>query len=221
MFFTDAYSTLNEEGLYKMVMTMKKSKNQDVVCCTGRARVYTIEQELDLQNLLREDYDYKEETEESETDYGLQTEDDDEKKALDTESEQEKDNDDDDDNNDNQEMDGETNKRWWDNDIFFNDADDKDNKSKTKIDIMSSGDDNGEDDVFYNIQDLESDHRLTMNAHLRSCQMFEFEALYGTIGSYLLGSFLPVIPGPCGFYRSEYLLLDQVRGWYFEKRCDV
>ena len=44
-------------------MHLEKSKNHSVVCCTGRARVYTIEQELDLQNLIRKDYDYKDEIE--------------------------------------------------------------------------------------------------------------------------------------------------------------
>ena len=168
MFFTDAYSTLNEEGLYKMVMHMKKSKNHDVVCCTGRARVYTIEQELHLQTLLREDYDFKDE---------IETE-----------------------NKDDEKRENEQEQKWWNKDIFFDD-----------------NNDNEQDHAFYNIQDIESDHRLTMNAHLRSCQMFEFEALYGTIGCYLLGSFLPVIPGPCGLYRSSYLLPDQVRMWYFDK----
>eukprot|EP01083_Nonionella_stella_P029187 80435_1 len=77
-----------------------------------------------------------------------------------------------------------------------------------------------ENDV-YNIMDnkkhSESTKCFSIGSHLRYCQMFEFEALYGTIGAYLLGGFLPVIPGPCGFYRSEYVLQDSIRGWYFDK----
>eukprot|EP01084_Bolivina_argentea_P275435 469733_1 len=45
MYFTDAYSTLNDDGLYRMVKHMARKKNRDVVCCTGKARIYTIKQE--------------------------------------------------------------------------------------------------------------------------------------------------------------------------------
>ena len=38
MFFTDAYSTLNQEGLYEMAKYMDDSPT--VCCTTGRARVY-------------------------------------------------------------------------------------------------------------------------------------------------------------------------------------
>ena len=51
---------------------------------------------------------------------------------------------------------------------------------------------------------------------MRACQIFEFEALYGIIGAYLLGGFLPVIPGPCGLYRSKDVLNNNVRDMYFD-----
>eukprot|EP01084_Bolivina_argentea_P059574 108815_1 len=81
------------------------------------------------------------------------------------------------------------------------------------IDVKES-DDNKNANAFYKIQDMKYDYGLSIIAHLRHCQMFEFEALYGTIGCYLFGGFLP---GPCGFYRSKYLLKFEVRGWYLDK----
>lgn len=51
---------------------------------------------------------------------------------------------------------------------------------------------------------------------LRNIQLFDFElanAVYN--GAFSLGGLLPVIPGPCGMYRAEDLLQDQVRDSYF------
>lgn len=52
---------------------------------------------------------------------------------------------------------------------------------------------------------------------LRMIQLNDFEgaiALY--YGAFALAGFLPVIPGPCGVYRAEYVLMDSARDWYFE-----
>eukprot|EP01084_Bolivina_argentea_P013876 25997_1 len=197
---------MNKEGMYAMLMHMKQAKNQDVVCCTGRARVYTIEQELYLKNLLREIPDDEiqnfEENNEKKEELNLKQNDEKNNEEIvrnDTAVVIE-------DENKYDDID-ESFYKWWTNDILKSLDDNSD--------IMDG--DSGGVDVFYKIQDIEFDHRLTINAHLRACQMFEFEALYGTIGCYLLGGFLPVIPGPCGFYRSKYLLMNEVRGWYFEK----
>eukprot|EP01083_Nonionella_stella_P268571 907984_1 len=167
MYFTDAYSTLNPRGLYQMVMHMNDSKNQDVVCCTGRARVYNIGQESHFKYLTREEPT--------------------EPLVAGEHSRPDRSN------------------KWWKHEIFKMDDDDQS--------ISSFG------NIVYNIQDSGGDQNrlFSINAHLRCCQMFEFEALYGTIGCYLLGGFMPVIPGPCGFYRSKYMLRDKVRGWYFDK----
>ena len=168
MFFTDAYSTLNEEGLYEFVKHMKKPKNKDVVCCTGRARVYSIEQELELQHLLREKYKYKysksnKSTIVSETDSN-------DNKLNNNEDEENKY------DHDIEEKKNKSVRAWWENDIFFKDTD---NDNKNRVDIMAEDEDidNG-DNIFYNIQDIESDHRLTMNAHLRACQSFSFLIIY-------------------------------------------
>ena len=51
---------------------------------------------------------------------------------------------------------------------------------------------------------------------LRMIQLFDFEftnAVYN--GAFHLGGLLPVIPGPCGLYRSSDLLQDNVRDSYF------
>ena len=52
---------------------------------------------------------------------------------------------------------------------------------------------------------------------LRNIQLFDFElanAVYN--GAFHLGGLLPVIPGPCGLYRGEDLLQDNVRDSYFK-----
>jgi len=52
---------------------------------------------------------------------------------------------------------------------------------------------------------------------MRLIQLFDFEssnALYN--GAYAFAGFLPVVPGPCGLYRSIDLLNDNVRYWYFD-----
>ena len=51
---------------------------------------------------------------------------------------------------------------------------------------------------------------------LRMIQLFDFElsnAVYN--GAFSLGGLLPVIPGPCGLYRAEDLLKDNIRDAYF------
>eukprot|EP01084_Bolivina_argentea_P104605 187297_1 len=52
MYFTDAYSTMNEKCLYKMIKYMSKTKNKDVICCTGRARIYSFEDEYKYKKLF-------------------------------------------------------------------------------------------------------------------------------------------------------------------------
>eukprot|EP01084_Bolivina_argentea_P245190 410572_1 len=176
---------MNEKCLYKMIKYMSKTKNKDVICCTGRARIYSFEDEYKYKKL-----------------FGTIKR----KSVINVENNA-------DENGQLQigEKHNEKQISWWENEIFFENDDDK------KCDIM-------ENDytmkTVYNLdtEDSDFDHRCSMNAHLRECQMFEFEALYGTIGCYLLGGFLPVIPGPCGFYRARnYLLNDEIRNWYFDQ----
>lgn len=62
------------------------------------------------------------------------------------------------------------------------------------------------DEIDYSLQSM-----------LRNVQLFDFEssnALYN--GAFSLGGYLPVIPGPCGLYRSSDVLQDNVRYWYFD-----
>ncbi len=52
---------------------------------------------------------------------------------------------------------------------------------------------------------------------LRQIQLFDFEmsnAVYN--GAFSIGGFLPVIPGPCGLYRSSVMLEEDVRNCYFK-----
>jgi chitin synthase len=58
---------------------------------------------------------------------------------------------------------------------------------------------------------------LSLSSILRDVQLFDFEssnAVYN--GAFSIVGFLPVIPGPCGLYRSSILLKDEVRYWYFD-----
>ena len=57
---------------------------------------------------------------------------------------------------------------------------------------------------------------LSIAYMLRMVQMYDFElanAVYN--GAFSIGGCLPVIPGPCGLYRSSDVLQDAVRDWYF------
>jgi len=57
----------------------------------------------------------------------------------------------------------------------------------------------------------------SLSTILRMVQLFDFEssnALYN--GAFSLGGYLPVVPGPCGIYRSRDILVDDVRYWYFD-----
>lgn len=62
-----------------------------------------------------------------------------------------------------------------------------------------------------------SDESTFSFAHwLRMVQLFDFEqanAQYN--GAFSIGGLLPVIPGPCGFYRADDLLKDKIRDAYF------
>jgi cellulose synthase/poly-beta-1,6-N-acetylglucosamine synthase-like glycosyltransferase len=58
---------------------------------------------------------------------------------------------------------------------------------------------------------------ISLGTVLRMVQLFDFETsntLYN--GAFSLGGCLPVIPGPCGLYRSSDMLQNQVRDWYFD-----
>ena len=58
---------------------------------------------------------------------------------------------------------------------------------------------------------------LSLSTILRNVQLFDFEssnALYN--GAFSIVGFLPVVPGPCGLYRANILLKDEVRYWYFD-----
>ena len=58
---------------------------------------------------------------------------------------------------------------------------------------------------------------FSLSSILRNVQLFDFEssnALYN--GAFSIVGFLPVVPGPCGLYRAEVLLKDEVRYWYFD-----
>ena len=228
MYFTDAYSSLNEKGLFQMVNHM--NKNPTVTCCTGRARIYTIQQEHQFKRQLKEkpkDHD--------DDDDDVDADDDDDKSD---DSSDNSDNDNEiknDDNNTNTKPklkkkktkdNNETKQnsglpklipddQWWEGGLFFKNykkpPKSENNNKKKQIHEHKR-------DVNYGIQDdLDDDYRLSMKQHLRNCQIFEFEALYGTVGSYLLGGFLPVIPGPCGLYRAFDVLKPEVRDWYFDK----
>ena len=51
----------------------------------------------------------------------------------------------------------------------------------------------------------------------RMVQLYDFEyANTGYNGAFALGGLLPVIPGPCGLYRSSDLLQNRVRDSYFD-----
>jgi cellulose synthase/poly-beta-1,6-N-acetylglucosamine synthase-like glycosyltransferase len=57
----------------------------------------------------------------------------------------------------------------------------------------------------------------SLSTLLRNVQLYDFEssnALYN--GAFGVGGCLPVIPGPCGLYRSADVLQDNVRYWYFD-----
>ena len=61
------------------------------------------------------------------------------------------------------------------------------------------------------------EHFFSLSTILRMVQMFDFEssnALYN--GAFAAGGYLPVVPGPCGVYRSRDILVDDVRYWYFD-----
>ena len=61
------------------------------------------------------------------------------------------------------------------------------------------------------------EHFFSLSTILRNVQLFDFEssnALYN--GAFSIGGYLPVIPGPCGVYRSRDILVDSVRYWYFD-----
>ena len=58
---------------------------------------------------------------------------------------------------------------------------------------------------------------LSFATVLRMIQLYDFESsnvLYN--GAFSLGGMLPVIPGPCGMYRAEHILVDRVRDAYFD-----
>ncbi len=58
---------------------------------------------------------------------------------------------------------------------------------------------------------------FSLGTVLRMVQLFDFETsntLYN--GAFSLGGCLPVIPGPCGLYRSSDMLQNHVRDWYFD-----
>ena len=83
-------------------------------------------------------------------------------------------------------------------------------------DIENINADEKEDEINYEIiQEEYEKSKFALSYHLRKCQIYEFEALYSTIGCYLLGGFLPVIPGPCGLYRASVVCENSVRNWYF------
>lgn len=51
----------------------------------------------------------------------------------------------------------------------------------------------------------------------RMIQLHDFESAIALFyGAFALFGFLPVIPGPCGIYRAEFVLIDKVRDWYFD-----
>ena len=58
---------------------------------------------------------------------------------------------------------------------------------------------------------------FSLGTVLRMVQLSDFETsntLYN--GAFSLGGCLPVIPGPCGLYRSSDMLQNNVRDWYFD-----
>ena len=89
-------------------------------------------------------------------------------------------------------------------------------KKSVSVDTEAFGDDADQafEDEFEMLLTYKS--VFSLSHHLRKCQQFEFEGLYATIGSYLLGGFLPVIPGPCGLYRAKEVTKNAVRQWYFD-----
>ena len=65
-------------------------------------------------------------------------------------------------------------------------------------------------------QQLSNETIWSMETLLRLVQLYDFEmsnVIYN--GAFSLGGCLPVIPGPCGMYKTEYLLKDSVRDYYF------
>lgn len=75
----------------------------------------------------------------------------------------------------------------------------------------------GRQRVMTRIQQDTNENVFSLGYLLRMVQLYDFEsanAVYN--GAFSLGGCLPVIPGPCGLYRSSDILQDKVRDWYFD-----
>ena len=85
-----------------------------------------------------------------------------------------------------------------------------DNNSKTSVAT-------GRQRVMTKEQQGTNEDYFSLGTLLRMVQLFDFETsntLYN--GAFSLGGCLPVVPGPCGLYRSSDMLQNNVRDWYFD-----
>ncbi len=76
----------------------------------------------------------------------------------------------------------------------------------------------GRQRVMTNDQQGSSDGLFSLGRMLRMVQLYDFESsntIYNP--AFSIGGLLPVIPGPCGLYRTSNLLDDNVRSYYFNK----
>lgn len=106
--------------------------------------------------------------------------------------------------------------------LFFTDAFNIYNKTLL-YHLVTSLDENksmvaitGRQRLMSKCQQGSNESMISIETLLRMVQLYDFESsniIYN--GAFSLGGLLPVIPGPCGLYRSFNLLDDDVRGFYF------